>query len=321
MIHLVGLGPGDSASLPPRAFALLSSDLPVYLRTGRHPTITSEPLASHLARANVVALDDEYERGASFDATYDAIVARVLEAHRAQGDIVYAVPGHPLIGESTVARLLPLLKSEAIPYAVVGAPSFVDACLEALGEAVTGDLLVVDALSLRADALTPPLLRTDAPLLLYQVHSRAAASETKLALMRAGYPDDFLVTIVRAAGIRETQSVVQTPLYALDRDDAHDHLTSVWVPALPAGQRRASFPDLVGVMARLRAPDGCPWDREQTHETLRRYVIEEAYEVVEAVDSGDADKLCEELGDLLLQVVFHSQLAAEEGVSGWIVID
>lgn len=73
------------------------------------------------------------------------------------------------------------------------------------------------------------------------------------------------------------------------------------------------FEDLVALQARLRAPNGCPWDREQTHETLRTYLIEEAYEVLEAIESGDAEKFASELGDLLLQVVFHAQIAAEEG--------
>lgn len=70
---------------------------------------------------------------------------------------------------------------------------------------------------------------------------------------------------------------------------------------------------LEDIMAVLRGGDGCPWDREQTHKSLKPYVIEETYEVVEAVDSGSPDKLREELGDLLLQVVFHAQLASEAG--------
>lgn len=73
------------------------------------------------------------------------------------------------------------------------------------------------------------------------------------------------------------------------------------------------FEKLVAVQARLRAPNGCPWDREQTHQTLRTYLIEEAYEVLEALDSGDDAKFAEEMGDLLLQIVFHSQIATEEG--------
>jgi MazG family protein len=73
-----------------------------------------------------------------------------------------------------------------------------------------------------------------------------------------------------------------------------------------------AFEKLVAVMSRLRAPNGCPWDREQTHATLRTYLIEEAYEVLDALDSTDDTKFSEELGDLLLQVLFHAQIAREE---------
>jgi MazG family protein len=73
------------------------------------------------------------------------------------------------------------------------------------------------------------------------------------------------------------------------------------------------FERLVAVQARLRAPKGCPWDREQTHQTLRTYLLEEAYEVLEALDTGNEAKFAEEMGDLLLQIVFHSQIASEQG--------
>jgi tetrapyrrole methylase family protein/MazG family protein len=78
----------------------------------------------------------------------------------------------------------------------------------------------------------------------------------------------------------------------------------------------SSFAKLVAIMARLRAPDGCPWDREQTHATLKPYLLEEAYEALEAIDAEDDAELCKELGDVLLQVVFHAQIAAEEGRFG-----
>src|SRR5580658_2205478 len=81
-------------------------------------------------------------------------------------------------------------------------------------------------------------------------------------------------------------------------------------PSLSVGEW---FEKLAAVQARLRAPDGCPWDREQTHASLRTYLIEEAYEVLEALESGDDGKFAEEMGDLLLQIVFHSQIAKEEG--------
>ena len=80
----------------------------------------------------------------------------------------------------------------------------------------------------------------------------------------------------------------------------------------PAQNPGPAFAKLAAVMARLRAPGGCPWDREQTHSTLRTYLIEESYEVLDALDSRDDSKFAEELGDLLLQVLFHAQIAAEE---------
>ena len=85
--------------------------------------------------------------------------------------------------------------------------------------------------------------------------------------------------------------------------------TAAKEPRLTAGEW---FEKLAAVQARLRAPDGCPWDREQTHASLRTYLIEEAYEVLEALESGDDAKFAEEMGDLLLQIVFHSQIAKEE---------
>lgn len=78
-------------------------------------------------------------------------------------------------------------------------------------------------------------------------------------------------------------------------------------------QSDSAFSELVAIMARLRGPDGCPWDRKQTHATLRPYLLEEAYEALEAIDAEDDAELCKELGDVLLQVVFHAQIAAEEG--------
>ena len=78
-------------------------------------------------------------------------------------------------------------------------------------------------------------------------------------------------------------------------------------------KRNSAINELMKIMARLRAPDGCPWDREQNHRTLRRHAIEEVYELIDAIEAGDDHEMAEELGDLLLQVVFHSQMAKERG--------
>jgi len=83
--------------------------------------------------------------------------------------------------------------------------------------------------------------------------------------------------------------------------------------ALSLPQKLNQFATLVDIIAKLRAPDGCPWDRKQTHASLRESLLEECYEVLEALDSGDSRKLCDELGDLLMQVVLHAQIATEAG--------
>ncbi|MBI3972015.1 MAG: nucleoside triphosphate pyrophosphohydrolase, partial [Chloroflexi bacterium] len=125
--------------------------------------------------------------------------------------------------------------------------------------------------------------------------------------------DTHPVTVVRAAGVPGHEHVEHRALYEIDRDESVDHLTSVWVPPLAPLEALHEPQTLVEIMARLRAPDGCPWDREQTHESLRRYLLEETYEALEAVDAGDVAALEEELGDLLLQIVFHAQIAGESG--------
>lgn len=80
-----------------------------------------------------------------------------------------------------------------------------------------------------------------------------------------------------------------------------------------ASETGQAFEKLIEIMTRLRRPDGCPWDRQQTHESLKKYLLEETYETLEAIDSGDMSDLCEELGDLMLQIAFHAQLAKERG--------
>ncbi len=96
----------------------------------------------------------------------------------------------------------------------------------------------------------------------------------------------------------------------MDSEDTLSHVPDAPVPSRAGGQRLL---DLLRVMHRLRAPGGCPWDREQTHQSLTRHLLEEAHETLEAIDHGDPDRLREELGDLLLQIVFHAEIGRQEG--------
>jgi tetrapyrrole methylase family protein/MazG family protein len=302
MLTLIGLGPADAGGLSVAAREALRAAPRLFVRTARHP-------AADGLRAEGVpfeSLDALYEAAETFDAVYDSICERVIEAARG-GDVAFAVPGHPLVAEESVRRVMARAHEEGIPVRVVGSASFLEPALAALGLSLDEGLLLLDALSL--DRIPP---RPDVGLLLYQVYDRDTASAAKLALMNE-YPDEWEVKVVRQAGVPGRESVETLPLHRLDRVKA-DHLTAVYVPPLPPEKRRKTFADLVWVMSRLRGPGGCPWDREQDHVTLKKYMVEECYEAIDAIDAGDMGALCEELGDVLLQVVFHAQLEAEAGV-------
>jgi tetrapyrrole methylase family protein/MazG family protein len=299
-ITIVGLGPGDPRHLTREAWETLETASEIWLRTRHHPTVAGLP--SHLALHSFDAL---YEEAGDFSQVYEAIAAEVLRLGQRPEGVIYAVPGHPLVGEATVTRLLSPAAESGLAVRVVEGLSFVEPALTALRIDALSGLQVYDAVEVAA--LHHPPLNPDLPALLAQLYSRALAADVKLTLMNQ-YPDDHEVALVRAAGTAR-QQVVRLPLYELDRQDV-EHLTTLYVPPLPGV---ASFEGLQETMAHLRAPDGCPWDREQTHESLRGTLLEEAYEVAAAIDAGDLCALQEELGDLLLQVLIHTQIATEEG--------
>ncbi len=299
-ITVIGLGPGAPELLTRAAWDTLSQTDVVWLRTARHPVVP------YLPQGPVVhSFDDLYEKADSFENVYAAIVEKVLELGSRQEGVVYAVPGHPLVGESTVTRVLQEARAAKIPVRIVPGLSFIEPTLTALSLDPLDGLQIVDALDLVGAYY--PILNPDVPVLVAQVYSRAVASELKLVLMDV-YPDEHPVALIHAAGT-SAEAVVWGPLYEIDHGDATP-LTSLYVPALPP---IGGFEHFQETVAHLRSPEGCPWDREQTHATLRASLLEETYEVLNAIDTDDIDALREELGDLLLQVVLHVQIANEEG--------
>ena len=299
-IVIVGLGPGDPGALTRQAWDVLSAASEVYLRTARHPTVESLPVgpAYH-------SFDAHYEAATDFVALYEQIAQEVAALGRRAEGVIYAVPGHPLVGEATVTRLLALARDAGIAVDIVGGMSFVEPVLAALHLDGLSGLQVLDAVEVAA--MHHPPINPDAPALLAQLYDRTVASDVKLVLMNQ-YPDDHPVALVHAAGMPD-ERVEHVPLHEIDRSPYLAHLTTLYVGPLP---QASSFEAFQETIAHLRAPDGCPWDRKQTHQTLRRNLLEETYEVLDALDAGDADAMCEEFGDLLLQVVLHSQIAVDE---------
>ena len=306
VVVAVGLGPADDAYTTPAAIAARDSGAPLYLRTARHPAA-----AAWLARG-AVALDRHYEAAGSFEATYRAIVDELVNAATRAGRIVYAVPGSPLVLESTVARLR---ADERVEVELVAGMSFLDLAWERLGvDPVATAVRLIDAQDFARQAAGD-----HGPLLVAHLWSRALCSEVKLAVEE--FPDEPVVVLQRL-GLPD-EAVFVVPWADLDRSFEPDHLTCCYVPALgaPVGAELVALDELVRALR-----ERCPWDAEQTHASLARHLIEEAYEAVEAIDelgapaeeapAGAVAHLEEELGDVLFQVYFHALLAAEEGLFG-----
>ncbi|MBK6767687.1 MAG: MazG family protein [Ardenticatenales bacterium] len=299
-ITILGLGPGSPDHLTLAAAAALAAAADVHVRTTRFPGVAAIP-----STATVIACDDLYAANDAFPDVYAAIAARIVDA-AARGPVVYAVPGDPAVGETTVGLVRLLAAARGIDVVVLPGVSFIGPTLSALGWDALDGVQVADATEL--GQRHHPSVDPDKAALVAQVYSRIVASDVKLVLQNQ-YPDDHPIYIVSGAG-SAAPSVTTATLSTLDHAEAFDDVTTIGVPPLP---RAGSLLSLADVIAHLRAPDGCPWDREQTHESLRPYLLEEAYEAVAAIDAGDPELLAEELGDVLLQVVLHSQLAVEAG--------
>jgi len=280
---------------------VLSHASEVWLRTRQHPVVPDLPVALTLH-----SFDDLYQNGASFESVYTAIAQRVLELAGRPDGVVYAVPGHPFVAEATCPEILRLARQSDVPVRIVAGVSFLEPAFTALGLDPLPQLVLCDAMTLGVAHV--PSFPPDSPVLIAQLYSRMVASEVKSTL-GAIYPDQHPVRLVHAAGTNQ-QQVEDVALYEIDRSRAIGALTSLYVPPLAEGTSLESFQEIV---AHLRAPSGCPWDRKQTHASLRQHLLEESYEALEAIDSGDFHAMREEFGDLLLQIMLNAQIAAEEG--------
>ncbi len=258
-----------------------------------------------------------YEQQPTFQALYRAVVERLL-LELQSADIVYAVPGNPVAGELTVIAAQSAAVAAGHSVRIIPGTGGLDVIAATTGLDLMADgVQTLDALDIRdwleASPFNGSLLDISPvrPLVITQVYKRSIAATVKLALATI-YPDEHEVSVIGWDATNGVNAAQLIPLHQLDRVDV-DHLTSVVVPPLPWKSNTRSPFELFRIVARLRDENGCPWDREQTHESIRGAVIEEAFEVVDAIDQGDMAGLTEELGDLLIQVALHAQMANEAG--------
>jgi tetrapyrrole methylase family protein/MazG family protein len=309
-IRIVGLGPGPLEDLTLGVWQALITAQRVVVRTLRHPCV--ERLAEMIA---LQSCDDLYEQYEDFDEVYAEITKRIVALGREPGGVVFAVPGHPWVGEATTRLIRAAAQETGLIVHVSGGASFVEPSLAAVEVDLMDGAQVTDAMLLAAHH--HPKVEVGLPLLVGQLYAQWLASDVKLTLMNA-YPDEHAVTLIHAAGTPE-QRLRTLPLHELDHEwdegEEFDHLTSLYVPPLPPG---SSMTDLQEIVAHLRAPEGCPWDQEQTLESLRQDLLSEVHEVLEAIDAeadgGDhSEQIAEELGDALLVMTMLVQIATEEG--------
>lgn len=298
-IEVIGLGAGDINQLPLGIYRKLTAGKnTIYTRTADHPAVT----ALEQEGVRFASFDKVYEEKQQFDEVYEHIVRELIEAAREE-TVVYAVPGHPMLAEKTVQLLL---QQGDVEVEIAGGQSYLDALFAALQIDPIDGFQFVDGTSFQRDQL-----EYTQHLVFCQVYDAFIASEVKLALLE-DLPHDYPVTIVEAAG-SEQERITAIPLEELDHAVELSNLTSVYVPPASKDQLHHTFSRFREVIATLRAPGGCPWDRAQTHESLREYVIEEAYELIDAIDNEDDENIIEELGDILLQVMLHSQIGEDDG--------
>ena len=300
-IIILGLGPGDPDLLTRRAWEVINSAEEIYLRTRDHPTVEGFP-----PDLNVHSFDNFYQEEESFEIVYQRITAEIINLSQQKAGVIYAVPGDPFVAEATTPMILSKARELELEVEVISGVSFLEPTFSAVGIDPLPQITILDALELQ-DTHYPPF-PPDTPVLIAQVHSSEVASNLKLTLM-AVYPDDHQILLIHDAGT-EAELIEKIPLFELDRSRMIKNRSSVFLPPLEKGTSLESFQEII---AHLRAPDGCPWDQEQDHQSLRPNLLEELYEVLEAIDAEDPVAMQEEFGDLLLQIVLHAQIASEDG--------
>jgi tetrapyrrole methylase family protein/MazG family protein len=300
-ITILGLGPGNPFQLTREAWEILLNAREIHLRTRQHPTVAGLP-----AHLQVNSFDFLYETSESFEDVYARIIEQVLDLGRREQGVIYAVPGDPFVAEATSPEIARQALEQGMNIRVVNGLSFLEPVFTLLGIDPLPHLLILDAIELSQKHIAA--FPSDMPVLVAQIYSKLIAAEVKTTLNTV-YPDEHPVFLVHTAGMPD-QVVEKIPLYEIDRSDKTGLTTVLYLPPLAEG---ISFEAFQEVVAHLRAPDGCPWDREQTTQSMRPHLLEEAYEVLAAVDSGDSQKIVEEFGDLLLQIVMNVQIASEAG--------
>lgn len=304
-IFILGLGVGDISLMSKKSYEMLVfNKFPIYLRTRKHPTVAI------LAKEGMKyqSLDSFYNED-KFEQVYKKISRFIIDKVQEEKNIVYAVPGNPSTAEKTTAYIINLAKEKDIEVEIIGSTGYIESIAEKLMEMEGIDIsqgtIITDTTTLKESDINP-----NYNIMISQVYDKFVASELKIKLLNI-YDDETDVIIIQGVG-SETTFIKKNKLYELDyKENVFDHLTTVFVPKSEK-KRYYDLYDLIIQVERLRADDGCPWDRKQTFDDMKKHIYEETMEVISAIENKDIENLIEELGDLLFQIVFLASLSKEK---------
>ncbi len=301
-LTVIGLGAAELDQLQMGVYKKLKAANKIYVRTMDHPVI------KELQEEGIQfeSFDEVYEKHDTFQPVYEEIATRLIEIVKDKS-VMYAVPGHPLVAEQTIQLLIEAERQGKVSLKIEGGQSFLDPIFGALKIDPIDGFQLLDGTNFSSQDVN-----MRGHVLIAQVYDSFSASEVKLTLMEK-YRDDYPVTIVTAAG-SSLESLQEVPLYELDQAVEINNLTTIYVPPVENDlDALRDWTTFRRIIAALRGPNGCPWDQKQTHESLKKYLIEEAHEVLAAIDAEDDFGLVEELGDVLLQVFLHAQIGEDNG--------
>lgn len=308
-ITIVGLGPGPAELRTVAAQRALDSASHIYIRT--HEGVD---LSDLMAKSNVTDLTAFHRR----DSEYRwQLAAQAVIAGAQQEPVVLAVPGHPRFGEGLVRVTLALANELGITTDVLDGISATDMLASALDlDPIHDRVQLVSGWRMAEISQEVPFgggllnLSPRSPILLTHVYGPELLAAAQTQLQRI-LPVDHPVETISAAGL-SAEARSSTTIGQLGRQPGGP-LLAIYVPAIGELEATRDPATLQHIVARLRREDGCPWDRKQTNQSLAQSLVDEVYEAVDAINAEDDANLAEELGDLLLLIMMHAQIAEERG--------
>lgn len=303
MIHIIGLGPGSIDSITIGTMEVLKKCQKVFLRTFMHPCVDYIKAQG----INFETFDFLYESLDSFEEVYEKIANLIINERSNYADICYAVPGNPKVAEKSVELLINICINENIDFKIHPAVSFLELVFHRLNIDPINGIQVLDGAN-----IFESIVDRRKGAIICQVYDEFIASNVKIYLSKY-FHDEKQIYFLKSLGIDEDETVKKISLMDLDKIKNIDHLTSIFVP--PSDNEldyKYDLFDLINIISYLRGENGCSWDKKQTNRSIMEYMIEEVYELDDAIKNDDIDNIIEELGDVLLNILFQCQIGNEE---------